>query len=188
MFPLSGELCCVWKYTCWGFFPFKDTNGHWPPRLSHAVCDAKKSYLICDLNVCDVCVRAVRLVKRRCQTSFAFALRRRGNVMGKHLLRSWMAKCSEGGLEVHQAFPKESGEEGEAVLCSNTPLCGSSEWQGHQGLPRSLSKQQKVCAIITQLSSASFGLWSPCPQTCQEQSTVSTVSRKHCNKPQQDDQ
>lgn len=50
--------------------------------------------------MCDVCVRAVRLARRRCQTCLAVALRRRGNVMGKHLLRSWMAKCSEGGLEV----------------------------------------------------------------------------------------
>lgn len=44
--------------------------------------------------------------------------------MGKHLLRYWITKCSEGGLE---ALPKESGEEGKAVLCSNAPLCPLSD-------------------------------------------------------------
>lgn len=55
--------------------------------------------------MCDVRVRAVRLVRRRCQTCFAVALRRKGNVMGKHLLRSWIIKYSEGGLEVHEGSP-----------------------------------------------------------------------------------
>lgn len=46
--------------------------------------------------MCDVCVRAVRLVRRRCQTCFAVALGRRGNVMGKRLRRSWIAKLQWG--------------------------------------------------------------------------------------------
>lgn len=179
------------------FFSFKDLNGHWPPRLSHSVSGAKKSYLSCDLSLCVMYVWEQWGLQGG-DDKPTLLLHSGGEETWRESIRwdSGSLRAVRVGWRCTRALSNDSSEEGKAVLC-NAPFHVFSEWQASRdcqdlcqngisfvpSLLRSLLLSLDYEVRKEQEHSMYYVLWA-----CQEHSTASTVSRKFCNKLQQDEQ